>query len=452
MIGEDGLSYPPVDKRICSDHVEIKQWKFELPTKRLNILLVEPNYYTRYPPLGLLKLSAFHRNRGDFVSLVRFPEKPQEKPDLIYVTSLFTYAWQKVHDAVKYYKELFPNAPVVLGGIYASLLPDHAASSGADFVSCGVLSQLENIMPDYSIIKKWNWDSNIIFSSRGCVRQCGFCAVPILEGKLTIRDKISDLVDHSMKKIILWDNNILAAQNSRKVLEELIDIGFEVDFNQGLDAKFINSETVKMIRRLRTRQIRLAYDNSNNAGAIQNAINCLKVSDVPLRNVIVYTLFNYQDSPEDFLRRVTQLLQNGVVSYPMRYEPLCVLKKNEFIGPKWTPQKIDMVQRARRVIGYAGAFPPYKALVEKIRRAKTIEEAFLLRPRLEEIRREIKGISETDAKLLYIYYKNRNLTTRDLPLVIAFRDLKSLETQSILPVIPESKKKQKRLGGSSDWR
>src|SRR5216684_3415482 len=76
----------------------------------LHVLLVEPDYYSRYPPLGLLKLAALHRFRGDTVELVRGEKHPLRRPDEVYVTSLFTFAWRPVHRAVRYYKRLFPEA------------------------------------------------------------------------------------------------------------------------------------------------------------------------------------------------------------------------------------------------------------------------------------------------------------------------------------------------------
>ena len=48
---------------------------------------------------------------------------PEKEPNVVYITSLFTYAWKPVHRAVKYYKRKFPKAKIVLGGIYASLMP-----------------------------------------------------------------------------------------------------------------------------------------------------------------------------------------------------------------------------------------------------------------------------------------------------------------------------------------
>src|SRR5437879_12716462 len=92
----------------------------------MRVLLVEPDYYTRYPPLGLLKIAQLERSRGNAVRLVRgCREEPQ--PDYVYVTSLFTYSWRAVHQAVKYYQTRLPQVPAHLRGLYAWLLPAPAA-------------------------------------------------------------------------------------------------------------------------------------------------------------------------------------------------------------------------------------------------------------------------------------------------------------------------------------
>jgi hypothetical protein len=73
----------------------------------MHILLVEPAYYTRYPPLGLLKLASYHRLEGDTVELVRGCLTPSRKPDRVYVTSLFTWGWKEVWQAVWFHKNLY---------------------------------------------------------------------------------------------------------------------------------------------------------------------------------------------------------------------------------------------------------------------------------------------------------------------------------------------------------
>ena len=161
----------------------------------MRVLLVEPDYYARYPPLGLLKIATYHRLLGDEVYFVRGLTQAQiPVPETIYVTSLFTYAWRPVRDAIAYYRGLFPSAKILLGGIYASLLPDHAKLLGADEVHVGLKPELEDLVPSWDLIP--DWDGSILFASRGCIRKCGFCSVPKLEGppaNLRTKNQVLDL-------------------------------------------------------------------------------------------------------------------------------------------------------------------------------------------------------------------------------------------------------------------
>jgi len=346
----------------------------------MHILLVEPDYYTKYPPLGLLKLASYHKLAGDTVELVRGRASPIHRPDRIYVTSLFTYAWKPVHETVKHFKNLYPEVELILGGIYASLMPDHAATSGADQIHIGLFSEAEELLPDYSLVP--NWDGSIIFASRGCVHACGFCAVPRLEGKLNaVKHSVRPLIYPGHTKVILWDNNILGAPNWRHILDELCELGLRIDFNQGLDARLVTSEVAEKLSGLKMDVIRLAYDYPEVCSSVKRAIQYLVDAGVRRRKIVVYTLFNYKDSPEDFFRRVRDLLDWAVVSYPMRFEPLDSLEKNKYVASKWTTKLLEMVADARRVLGCSGAFPPYEGLRQKFLRASDFEDAFRLRPK-----------------------------------------------------------------------
>ena len=342
------------------------------------MLLVEPEYYTRYPPLGLLKLSSFHKERGRQVLLVRGTRPADMPPDYIQVTSLFTYSWAPVHKAVEYYRGLYPRANIAVGGIYASLMPEHASLSGADEVHEGLVPEADGFLPDYELAP--GWDSSIVFSTRGCVRECGFCAVPRLEGRSQGRaGSIRGLVHPKHKKVVLWDNNMLGVPNWRDVLGELRELGVEVDFNQGLDARFVTEEVARQLSTVRIRQLRMAYDIASEKRALERAIPALERAGFRRKDMVVYTLHNFTDTPDDFLRRVIDLLSWGVVSFPMRYEPLNSLTKNRYVSPHWTAKQLEMVARARRVLGTAGAFPPWPALLEKFRNASSFEEAFSIK-------------------------------------------------------------------------
>ena len=353
------------------------------------ILLVEPDYYTRFPPLGLLKLATYFRNKGCEIELVRGCVD-SFVPDEIYITSLFTYAWKPVHQAVRFYKRKYPKSRVLVGGLYASLLPEHAAKSGADVIYKGIFEEAETCIPAWDLVPEW--DGSIIFTSRGCIRNCPFCAVPKLEGKLkTVIGSIKPYVYPLHSRVILWDNNILATNNWENIFDELEELNRWVDFNQGLDARLINEKVASRLAKLRIKYIRLAYDNKRQIGKLKNAIECLANAGIRRKSIIVYTLYNFRDDPEDFKDRVTQLLNLGVVSYPMRFEPLTSLKKNSFVSKKWSIEELEMVAKARRVLGFAGAFPPYEGLVKKFSKAKDFYEAFSLRkPKITQSKKKIK--------------------------------------------------------------
>ena len=352
--------------------------------KCLNVLLAEPQksrkYHTPYPPLGLLKLATYHRQRGDSIRLVNGISDDGFEPDIIYITSLFTYAWEPVHEVVAFYSTNYKKARVIVGGIYASLCSDHIEKTFGDRIEVckGLVPEIDELTPDYSLVPEWK--ASILFSSRGCIRKCAFCSVTQLEPKFEARKSIKHLIYPGHRKVILWDNNILASPYWQNIFDELGESGLEIDFNQGLDARLLTGETALRLRRLRIPIVRLAYDSKGIKKSLKKAIGLLKDVGIDGRRVVVYCLYGYLDKPEDFLERVRDLANWGVVAYPMRYQPLEPCIKDSYVSPNWTKEQLEMIAQARRVIGYGGAFPPYEGLRKKFSNARTFEEAFELRP------------------------------------------------------------------------
>jgi hypothetical protein len=373
----------------------------------MKILLVEPSYYTKYPPLGLLKLASYYRSRACDVKLVRgINENLDFNADKIEITSLFTYAWKPVHDAIEYYHKLIPDAKMTVGGIYASIMAERI-SSNYPFVNVhqGLHDDADRYMPAYDILEnseKWNnWNSSIVFSSRGCIRNCPFCIVPKIEGK--IRPAINDIRQHiykDHKKVILWDNNFFASPNWKKIIEQLLEIGLRIDFNQGLDARLIDEEKAALIADLKMDTVRMAYDHVGEKKSVYNAAKLLNHQGIRKKDILFYALYNFysqdysfSDTPESFFGIIKDIAEMGCNSYPMRYEPLNSLKKNDFISPNWRSDQLEIVADARRVIGFGGAFPPYKGLVDKFVNAKDFVDAFKLREK--RAKREINTVDLT---------------------------------------------------------
>lgn len=112
---------------------------------------------------------------------VRGIEDNNFDPDIIYITSLFTYAWEPVHEVIRYYSQKYKKAEIIVGGIYATLCEEHLREAFKDriMIHKGLFEEVEDLLPDYSLIPEW--DASIIFASRGCIRNCPFCSVKILE-------------------------------------------------------------------------------------------------------------------------------------------------------------------------------------------------------------------------------------------------------------------------------
>lgn len=98
------------------------------------------NYFRqRLPrPPALKEIPRYYYRFGVSPRLFREALLMIPKPQAVLITSLMTYWYPGVREAASLVKEVFPGTPLVLGGLYAGLLPDHAlAQSGADHLIIG---------------------------------------------------------------------------------------------------------------------------------------------------------------------------------------------------------------------------------------------------------------------------------------------------------------------------
>ena len=94
-----------------------------------DILLLEPGYSNKYPPIGLMKISYFHKYiHHDYVRFAKgeLPEAFREKKwDRVYVTTLFTFEWERTKKALEYALSVVKDPyQVYTGGILATLMPE----------------------------------------------------------------------------------------------------------------------------------------------------------------------------------------------------------------------------------------------------------------------------------------------------------------------------------------
>ncbi len=323
-------------------------------------------------------------NKGDTVKLVRVEKDGYPDVghfDLAYVTSLFTWRWKEVWEAVKYAK--IHADYVKLGGIYATLLPEHAKQSGADEIVMGYVPEVEELRPAYELVPEC--DYSVIQLTRGCIRKCDFCAVWRMEGNKVIErpaSTIRKLIYPRHKKIIFNDNNILASKNWDDIYIELRRLNKMVDFNQGLDARLLNEKKARQVSKLRLTasqytSVRLAFDDIKYEKYAKRAARLLQENGIRGNRIMYYVLYNFKDTPDDFYERVTKILSWGCVAYPMRYQsihpPHC-FEFNSYIGENWTKEDLDAVKQFIAKFGRNFCLPP--SLYEHFERCGDFQTAF----------------------------------------------------------------------------
>ena len=333
-------------------------------TSRKNILLIEPGYSNKYPPLGLMKLAAYHGpfGRRDHVKFVKGHDEDVLKQawDRVYVTTLFTFEWKRTAQAIDFAIKAASDQPerVFVGGIAASLMYDAfvseprwagvrfvkglldnspAVSLGLSAVDCDFGADdltgtpIEELVPDYSIMDHIGYsypvrDAYFGYASRGCVRKCSFCGVPKLEGAQREMPPLSQLVDgvtqrHGVKKdLVLMDNNITASARYREVIAEIRDLGFNagakltrdgkppvkrrVDFNQGVDARIL-AKSDMFLREMATiciSPLRIAFDHIGVRKVYEKSIRM--AADNQITSLSNYMLYNFMDTPADLYKRM----------------------------------------------------------------------------------------------------------------------------------------------------
>jgi hypothetical protein len=256
-------------------------------------------------------------------------------------------------------------------------MPDHIKSLGVE-VHEGQYPKVEGLALDYSLVP--GWDTSLVSATRGCIRKCAFCAVKRLEPQFEYLASIRPQIVEAHRRIVMWDNNLLASPNSGNILQELVESGKEVDFCQGLDIRLIDREFLDHVSRLKFKILRFAYDVRGIKRTVARHVQSLADVGVRPRDIFFYVLYNFRDSPDVLLEKIQDIMELGCVAYPMRYEPLDSLKRGSHTGANWDARSLDMVNRLRRVLGSHGALPPYDKLKKKICGTSRFEVAFQLRP------------------------------------------------------------------------
>ena len=319
--------------------VEEKQ-VLDLLAKSRQVFLLEPPYRRKYVPLGLAKVASYVKFHGGIPTFGRHYVAPS---DLICCTSLFTTESRAVDRSVEECGFLDENVPVLLGGVYASLMGDKISERYPHvMVFKGYSKTLDQVIPDYSmpweVEEPWN-EFSFTFTTRGCPNKCAYCAVHRIEKEQWVVPNWRELIVDDKPYAMLSDNNLSAYPGHLvELVEFLAEKKKKVVFDNGLDCKLITPELAKHLSTIRYVRagLRLAFDRIEEDGVFQAAVRLLRSENISADSIMAYVLFNFMDTPKEADYRMRECAKLGIRPYPQKYTPIFRTDSKDFVGKHWT--------------------------------------------------------------------------------------------------------------------
>jgi radical SAM superfamily enzyme YgiQ (UPF0313 family) len=221
--------------------------------------------------------------------------KALPRPDLVLVTSLMTYWYPGVRETIAAIKSVFPDVPVILGGIYATLCPEHARrTSGADRVVTGPGEEV--ILSLAAELTGWSPQPNFdprdldslprpildlerrlahapVLTSLGCPFQCAYCASRHLQPHMRRRSPASVVEEmvfwhgkYGVRDFAFYDDALLvdAERHAIPLLEKIISAGMDIRLHtpNALHIREITADLARRMRRAGFHTLRLGLETT----------------------------------------------------------------------------------------------------------------------------------------------------------------------------------------------
>jgi len=282
----------------------------------------------KLPNLALMRIAAHYA--GEEVALRRGGERElwDQEWDRVYASAIFL----KTKPAVDRVLSEYPNA--IIGG------------TGVDVASTLEAHGITTQQQDYAIYPDFN--ASIGFTQRGCRLRCSFCVVPRKEGAVQSSQSIAEIWrgEPWPRDVILLDNDFFGQPGWRDRIEELRAGKFRVNFNQGINARFLNDETAAAAASVRyydakfaNHRLHTAWDNRKDERRLFDGLQALVRHGVKPHHLVVMMLIGYWpgETHEDRDYRRKRLREFGALPYPMPY-----IRTPELVGfQRWVVGAYD---------------------------------------------------------------------------------------------------------------
>jgi len=291
-------------------------------------------------------------------------EGPQ--PDVVLVTCMMTYWYHGAFEAVSIMHELFPGVPVVLGGIYATLCPEHAREkSGADAVitesqpsriieaveSIGGIKGDGSVLPDH--FEHWpepvwslygNLPAAVTMTSRGCPMRCTVCAsYRLFDGfeRRTPADAASSikrLAERGVGDIAFCDDALLidARRYAMAMLDDLARACAPARLHtpNGLHVCEITPELARLMKSAGMVTVRLSLETASweragdfsgkvNHEEYYSAVDALFGAGYTAREIGAYMLVGLPgQTVEEILDTAEFIIRSGITVKPALFSPV----------------------------------------------------------------------------------------------------------------------------------
>jgi radical SAM superfamily enzyme YgiQ (UPF0313 family) len=221
--------------------------------------------------------------------------------DEIWITSIMSYWWESTRDVILACKQYYPKAKIRVGGIYPTLAPDHAKTNlglqmplvipgeqldlknkgqqSRDLIVTGEIPAANDLPLDLDLYKDAGIahpSYTILTTSRGCPRDCEYCAAYVLSGRKvrartvdSVMEEIGAKYEQGVRDFCFYEDNLLMAKkNFQEILQRIIEKkrelrGIELHSPEGLEIRLVDVELAKLMREAGFRRIYLPLESIN---------------------------------------------------------------------------------------------------------------------------------------------------------------------------------------------